>query len=336
MDRMKLKITDFILVNDYPLWENYRKSKFPNRHIFDRVIVNNKANVKRPFRLKLMLYYDDVKDEFTIGFNGSIRKWYFGSNTRKDLNYSEFLDCIKLLSIKIGLREIDLWKAKITQLESGITLLLKSYLKGIMNCLAKYRNFSREIEKTTLYFKGKRNKDGMDSNYKIKCYEKNLEMNKNNKSFFDNPIKMNVLKKFLFLRTELDVKKVSGVNFFKEKANTLEKIKNNWNEINLELIKRFEAIQFVDLISEEKVIDVTILGKRDYKKYMQFENIKKNGFYEELEKFELTNLDTNKTKKLKAYFKNYEMFLDKRVDFRHELLSALKKKMDRIYNKSNI
>lgn len=328
MDRIKIKITNFIVLHDYPLWENYRKSKYPNRHIHDRIIVNDKANVKRPFRIKLMLYYDDMKDEFTIGFNGSIRKWYFGKNNRCHLRQNDLIECVKLLSLKIGIREQDLWNAKITQLEFGTTLLLKSYLKEVMRCLVKYRNFERKIVNTTLYFEGKKTLEGKDSNFKLKFYEKNLEINKYDKSFYYDPIKMNVHEKFFFFRFEIDIRKVSGVKYYKQKANTLWKINNNWKEINLELFKRFLAVQFVDLISDEKVIDITSMGKIDLKKYLQFKAIRKNGFFEEMEKFEINNTSTNRSTKLKSYCENYEMFLDKKIDYKNALTLEFKKKLD--------
>ncbi|KAF2336159.1 hypothetical protein [Flavobacterium daemonense] len=328
VDRIKIKISKFTVVNDYPLWGNYRPSKFPNRHIFSREISNEKAKVKRPFEITLMLYYDDEKDKFTIGFNGSIRKWYFGKNTRRNLTPTQLKDCIKLLSVKIGIREQDLLNARVTQLESGVTLLLKSDFKEVINCFARHRTFSREVDGTTVYFKGKKTKEGKDSIYKYKFYEKYLEINKNDKNFRENPIKMNVHKKFLFFRFEIVIKKVSGMDFYKTKAKTLNNIIINWEEINLELINRFQAIQFIDLISDEKIIDSTKLGKRDSEKYLNFQRIRKNGFLRELEKFELTNTSTNRTTKTKAFFKNYEMFLDKKIDYKNELYQALKRKID--------
>lgn len=337
MDRIKVKITDFVLLHDYiNLWGNYKKSKFPNRHIWSREIVNDKANVKRRFRLTLMLYYDDVKEKLSISFNGSIRKWYFGENTRKDLNHSEFLNCIKLLSAKIGIREVDLWNARVTQLESGVTLLLKSDFKEINRCFIKYRSLERREDRNTLYFDGKKSPDCEKSKYGIKLYEKYLEINKNDERFEENPRKLNVHKKFLFFRMEIIVDKVSANAFYKKKANTLNKIRLNWNVINEKQIKYFESMHFVDMISKNKFINVETLGIRNSKRYIQFQKINRNGFFEELEKFELENRGTNSTKKLKVYLKNYEYFLEQKINYRSIVLSELKKKMERLYSKSNI
>lgn len=337
MDRIKIKITDFVLLPDYiNLWGNYRKSKFPNRHIWSREITNDKANLKRRFRITLMLYYDDAKEKLSISLNGSIRKWYFGENTRKDLNYSEFLDCIKLLSAKIGISEEYLWNAKVTQLESGITLLLKSDFKKINCCFIKYRNLERIEDRNTLYFEGKKSPDCEKSKYRIKLYEKYLEINKNDERFEKNPKKLNVHKKFFFFRMEIVIDKVSANNFYEKKANTLNKIKRNWNVINEKQIKYFESMHFVDMISKEKVINIETLGIRNSRRYLQFQKINRNGFFEELEKFEFDNRGTNSTKKLKVYLKNYEYFLEQKINYRSVVLAELKKKLSRLYSKSNI
>ncbi len=338
MDRIKIKISDFTLLNDYKLWGNYRPSKYPNRHILSREITNGKANCKRPFRITLMLYYDDVKDDFTIKFNGSIRKWYFGKNTRQNLTKSQLKECIMLLTNKIGIREIDLLNAEVTQLEIGVTLLLKSYFKGIINCFVKHRHFTREVRETSVYLKSKETKEGKEGAFKYKFYDKLLEINKNDTNFFSDAKKMNVQKKFNCFRFEIVLKKVCAVPFYKEnadtsdkkkeKADTLNKILENWEEINYELYKHISTIHFVDLISDEKEINIDKLGKRDAQKYLQFTAIKRNGFFEELEKFELNNTSTNRSTKVKSFFKNYEYFLDKKIDYRNELLQSLKKKID--------
>jgi hypothetical protein len=328
MDRIKIKISDFTLVNNYKLWGNYRPSKYPNRHIFSREITNHKANCIRPFRITLMLYYDDVKDDFTIKFNGSIRKWYFGKNTRQNLTKKQLNECIKLLSDKIGIREIDLLNAEVTQLEIGVTLLLKSYFKGVINCFVKHRHFTREVDNTTVYLKGKKTKEGKESAFKYKFYDKYLEINKNDMNFLNDLKKMNVQKKFNCFRFEIVLKKVCAVPFYKKNADTLNKILENWEEINYKLMEHISTIHFVDLISDEKEINIDKLGKRDAEKYLQFIAIKRNGFFEELEKFELNNKSTNRSTKVKSFFKNYEYFLDKKFDYRNVLLQSLKKKID--------
>ncbi|WP_163409009.1 hypothetical protein [Flavobacterium ajazii] len=328
MDRVKVKISEFTPIKNYWSLDSYRKSKYPNRCIFSRRVGNKKSGVKNPFQITFLLYYDFVKDKCTIGFNGSIRKWYFGKNTRQNLSSSKLIDCIKLLSLEIGIREEDLLNAKVTQLESGVTLLLKSAFKELMNCFVKYRNFRREVENTTVYFKGKKNKEDKENNIKYKFYEKYLEINKNDKNFKTNSIKKNVHRKFFFFRFEIVVKKVSGVSFYHENARTLKHIIKNWKKINNELKKRLQAIQFVDLISEEKLIDHTKLSKIDHEKYLKFQKIKRNGFHRELEKFEFSNTTTNRSTKTKAFIKNYEMFLDKHVDYKTELFVAFDKKIN--------
>lgn len=328
MDRIKVKISDFTPIANYWSLDSFRKSKYPNRCIFSRSIGNEKSGIKNPFQINVLLYYDYAKDKCTIGFNGSIRKWYFGRNTRQNLSLYQLIDCMKLLSLKIGIKEEDLLNAKVKQLEIGVTLLLKSTLKELINCFVKYRSFRREVEDTTVYFKGKRNKENKENNIKYKFYEKYLEINKNDKNFKTDPIKKNVHKKFFFFRFEMVIKKVSGIPFYKENARTINDIIINWKEINDKLKERFKKIQFVDLISEEKIIDSGKISKRDHEKYLKFQKIKRNGFARELEKFELSNTNTNRSTKTNAFIKNYEMFLDKKNDYKMEIYEAFEKKIN--------
>ena len=210
----------------------------------------------------------------------------------------------------------------------GVCVLLKSEFRDVINCFAKYRTFTREVNKTTVYLKGKETIDGKESNFKYKFYDKYLEINKNDKNFSADRKKTNVQKKFYCFRFEIVVSKVSGVPYYKTNANTLFKILENWEELNYNLIEHITKIHFVDLISDERIINANELGKRDLEKHAQFLTIKRNGFFEELDKFELNNKSTNRSTKTNQFFKNYDYFLDKKKDYKDTLLSVVKKKID--------
>ena len=72
-------------------------------------------------RLEFICEFAKVKPVF---INGSIRKWYFDKNSRKDLNYFEFVNCIEILGSKLGLKKGEIWKndnenhIKVTQIVS--------------------------------------------------------------------------------------------------------------------------------------------------------------------------------------------------------------------------
>ena len=92
--------------NKVPEWREYfpkpKEGKKPlpeYYHYFKRIVYSRK---NRAF-LVLSLRYDANKDIFRLRINGSIRKWYFGGNTRNDLSKLQFLVSIKLLSNKIGI-----------------------------------------------------------------------------------------------------------------------------------------------------------------------------------------------------------------------------------------
>jgi hypothetical protein len=328
MDRIKVRISAFVVVDKSKVWSEWKKSKFPNKYYCSRQVTNSQSNVKRPFRITLLKYYNDVTLKTAIEFNGSIRKWYFGKNTRQNLTKKQLEECVKLLSAKIGIRTTDFLNAKVTKLEVGVSVLLKSEFRDVINCFAKYRTFTREVNKTTVYLKGKETIDGKESNFKYKFYDKYLEINKNDKNFSADKKKINVQNKFYCFRFENVVTKVSGVPYYKTNANTLFKILENWEELNYNLIEHITKIHFVDLISDERITNPNELGKRDLEKYAQFLAIKRNGFFEELEKFELNNKSTNRSTKTNQFFKNYEYFLDKKTDYKNTLILVIKKKID--------
>lgn len=278
----------------------------------------------RMFSLRMLLTENIKTGTHTLSINGSIRKWYFNCNSRKDLNYLEFIDCIEILGKKLGLKKEDIWISfKITKLEVGVTLLLKYFTNDILNCFVKYRNAQRDNKfETTIYFKF--------NNYELLIYDKFIEMNKG-KILGKN--EKNILSKYFFFRFEISVIKVSG-STFKNNYDTLELLKFNWNNLPKLLQDYLTKIEFVDLISKEKKTKmetrVDLLNKLCYL------GMKSIGIHKTILDFNNLNIPNNKSKHFNDLINIYKSNITSDRDYKAEILTELKKKTGRLYNKSNI
>ena len=196
-------------------------------------------------------------------------------------------------------------------------------MRYINDCFVKYRNAEREVfEETTLYFHFE--------NYKLVFYEKFLEMNKNQiwtekeKRIFD---------KFHLLRFEISANKVSGT-MFNGKFDTLEKIRDNWNLLPLVIEKYINEIDFVDVISKEKELEINTYS--DLTKFFTFLGIKKYGVTKSIGLFNESIKSSNKSRMLKGFLDIYRSNITDESNPKAKLMLELKKKLDRLYNKSNI
>lgn len=287
-------------------------------------LYNDYKNNKKIMGLRLLITENIKCNTFSISIQGSIRKWYFKSNSRKDLNYIEFLHCIELLEEKLGISKGEIWSDfKITNLEVGVTLLLKSKFRNIMDCFVKYRNSVRiDTYETSLYFKFK--------NYDILFYDKLKEISKGK---IPNENEKNIIDKFYFLRFEVSVTKVSGSTFRKE-FNSLELLKTNWNKLPNRLFRYMNEIDFIDVISEEKYL--MIKSKSDFLNNLCYQGIKSIGIQRTIMDFAKLEIPNNKTKYFRDLMDIYKSNKSKKNDYKSELLEELKKKTDRLYNKGNI
>lgn len=296
---------------------------------FQKAKIFNSKFKRKKHSMKLLLTADEKKEEFSLSISGSIRKWYYQENSRKDLNYAEFVDCIGLLAREIGIRESELWNAKVMKVEVGVTLLVDKKFKGIKDCFVRYRQSGRyEMgdDITTVYF-------GF-GNYKLKIYDKYLEMNKRRK-IKDSTFKT-VNERFHFPRLEIVVNKVSGVPFFKRKANTLRKIEENWEEILNEFLNHFKKVNFVNVLSKENELR-EVTSYSDFRNYMAYEGINKHTLSSSLDCLNHTGILTNnKTKYMNDLIKLFESFRVKDDKLKEDFFMLLDKKLNRLYNKSII
>lgn len=338
VDRIKFILKDYNPKEDKLLWKEDNKLEVPYKSFFTSKLYNPNSN-KKKFPLKLLLTANEKTEKFNLSISGNVRKWYFNSNSRKDLNFKEYEECIKLIASELGIDfEILLAQGKLTELELGITVLLKSELRNINDCFVKYRNSERKVYKSTLYFLYRNSEKKVCNestlyfhfgNYKIVLYDKFLEMN-------DNKIltkkKEKIYDKFHFFRFEINVDKVSGT-ILKGKLDTLGKVLENWNTIPLLIEKYINDIIFVDIISKEKNIEINTYP--DLMKYFTFIGIKKYGITESIGLFESVK-SSNKSKMMKGFLDIFRSNITEETNAKVKLLIEVKKKLSRLYNKSNI
>lgn len=322
VDRIKCILKDYNPKGEKLSWKEENKLEVPYKSFFISKLYNPTSN-KKKFPLKLLLTANEKTEKFNLSISGNLRKWYFNSNSRKDLNFKEYEECIKLIASELGVDfETLLAEGKLTELELGITVLLKSELRNINNCFVKYRNSEREVfNENTLYFHF--------GNYKMVLYDKFLEMN-NNK--IQTKEKVEIYNKFHLFRFEINIDKVSGT-ILKGKLDTLGKVLENWNTIPLLIEKYINDIIFVDVISKEKNIEINTYP--DLMKYFTFIGIKEYGVTESIGLFESVK-SSNKSKMMKGFLDIFRNNITEETNAKVKLLIEVKKKLSRLYNKSNI
>lgn len=196
-------------------------------------------------------------------------------------------------------------------------------MKSIIHCFQKYRNGRREIYKrTTLYF--------LFTNYKLVFYDKFLEIKKNKIwSQKDNLF----FKKLYLLRFEISINKLSGTKF-KNKFNTIDKIIKNWKLIPQVIYETLNSIVFVDIISKEKEPEIN--NYVDLINFISFIGLKNFGIEKSIRLFDDKIISSNKSKMLNKFLDIYRSNIINKPDLKTEFLLIIKKKLDSLYNKSNI
>lgn len=317
MDKVKIYIENFITLRSKQ-WKYRGIGNYPGQKCYTLKIYNPTADKKR-FGIVLYKYLNEDTGEEFIVFENSIRKWYFGRNTRQNLRRSQYIDCIRLLSEGIGVREVDLWNARVTTFEIGVNLILDKELKNINDCLVRYRGLHREVRFTSVYFHALK--------FKLRIYDKWAEIFKSKKM---NIYQERFAANFHLVRIELEVEKMHG--FFTQKASTLGDIRDNWDELFKKLVWYIKGIDFVDRISPAlEQEDVKTVA--DFYGYHFYRRINKN-FFKNLAKFEsLSFTQNNKSGDIDKFFSSFERGISKVRDFEGEFHLVLDKKVADLYNK---
>lgn len=333
MDNNTTYIDNFITTrNRIKEWTEYfpkpkeGKKPLPEKYnYFKRRLYSEKGNSF----LLLSLRYDDEEDIFRLRINGSLKKWYFNGNTLDNLTLPQYETCMKRIALETGISYDDMLQGRNTKIESGVTTCLKTKFKDLLKCFVWYKDFERvEKNDTTLYFRGKF--------YSFILYEKEIEIK--SKSHYRKGRFIRADKPFEFtktyLRFEVKVNSVCGVSFYKEKANTVEKIIENWNEIILQIQSFFESIEFINF--EDAKQEFEKMTYSELKKFLMVVAIKFLGFQKVIELFNKIDTGSNKTKYRNEIFSLLRSFVSDNIALREELLFEFEKKIvSLLYNKIN-
>lgn len=320
MDKVKIYIENFVTLCSRK-WKYRGDGNYPGQKLYTLKLYNPEASKKQYAILLCKVVNEDTGEEFIV-FENSIRKWYFGRNTRQNLKRSQYIDCIRLLSEGIGVREVDLWDARVTTFEIGVNLLLNKKFKNLNDCLVRYRNLKRKEIKTSVYFHAQ--------NFNLKIYDKWSEMFKSKQM---NIYQERFAANFHLVRVELEVEKMHG--FFKEKASTLGNIRDNWDELFKKLVWYIKGIDFVDRISPP-LEEVNVKTVSDFYSYHFYRRINKN-FFKNLAKFEsLSFTQNNKSSEIDNFLSLFERGISKVRDFKVEFHLVLDNKVADLYNKGTL
>ncbi|PKB17023.1 hypothetical protein [Flavobacterium sp. 5] len=309
----------------HPKPKEGKKALPKNYHYFRKKLYAEKS---RSFLL-LSLRYDDEEDIFRLRINGSLKKWYLNGNTLEELTKPQYEECYKKIAKKIDVLYEDLLLGRNTKIESGITIRLKIKFNDLLKCFVWYKDFERvEESDTTLYFRGKY--------YSFILYEKEIEIkskNRYHKGRFikaDKPIQVTNS----YLRFEVKVNSVCGVSFYKEKANTVGKIIQHWDEIIIQIQKFFERIEFINF--NEAKVELENMTFSELKKFFMTEGFKTFGIYKIIDLLNKIKTGTNKTKYRNEIFSLLRSHISTNLSLREELLYEFEKKINNlIYNKLN-
>ena len=101
----------------------------------------------------LLLKYN--REPHTLTMENSIRKWFYGRYSIKDLDRSDFIKAYNKIADILGIEKETLYKASFTQCEIGLNDKTKIPPGNIVPLVAAYSSLKRmQIENETVEFKG--------------------------------------------------------------------------------------------------------------------------------------------------------------------------------------
>ena len=255
-------------------------------------------------RVKVMLIDYLNKGTTTLIVEGSIRKWYFGKDRTQDFKRKEFIHAIDSLAYEIGIEDKSIWNAKVTQLETGLTIRMKDKHRGIISCIFDYKNFKKHtFDEYGVEFSG--------ANYDVIFYDQIRKIY--NRKEKKEKTHDKVTKNNFFLRYEIQGHKVSGMDMFNPRLNTLLKIRSNWKYIGENLLNTLNTVMFVNIIDPETYVEVKNGEKKSLSKFLVLKGLQFIG----LENFRILvkQMKSKKKPDFKKYFiKVYEDFENKKKE----------------------
>ncbi len=218
---------------------------------FDAIESSDKNEMKSHAKLKLTIKYCYKNNIVEVKFGNSLRKWYYGVDSVQDFCKTDFIDALILLMDRLCLgtdiiRDFDNYR-----IELGVTNEHEPNFALFNLSVIDHRNLKNimRINTDTVTHMG--------DNLNVSCYNKGAEMKKKRKS----DKKLELRDGIYYLRSEVNIKKVSGVAFANSKCRTIGDLLDNWEENYDYMIKELKYIKFIDCISP-KVVDHILLSQK--------------------------------------------------------------------------
>lgn len=228
---------------------DYERSYFLHRN----VIVNEND-------WHLTVSVKEVGSGWRIRIHGSIRKWYFGKFTFRDLTRTDFENCVDLLNDRLGLEKDCLWGAKTYVSEISLTVIVKPAMRYILKNLVDYKGF--KIMRTgdeTVKFIGEA---------KTLIFYNSGEKVWKERGFTRKRIERLQNLFFVIFRVEATIKDLSHVEKGTEELlGTPGRILKNWDEIYA-LLRMYVSDVKCYGVSSAKRFDLRNGGKKEFQRYL--------------------------------------------------------------------
>jgi hypothetical protein len=191
---------------------------------------------------------------------GSVRKWYFGKFTFRDLTRIDFENCVDLISDRLGLEKDVLWGAKTYVGEISLTMKMKPEMRFFLKNLVSYKTFDvMRVGDDTLKFFG----DAKS----LKFYNSGAKIWKE-RNFGKGKIEKLQSLYFVIFRVEATIKDLSHVeNGMEELLGTPGKILKNWNEIYAKLRMYVNDVNCYGVSSVQR-FDLRNGGKKEFQRHL--------------------------------------------------------------------
>lgn len=191
-----------------------------------------------------------------IRIRGSIRKWYFGRLTFRDLTRTDFENCIDLINERLGLEKDAIWGARTYLGEISLTLKMRPEMRFFLRNLVSYKEFEvMRVGSDYLKFFGEAKA--------LKFYNSGAK-NWKERNFGARKIERFESRYFVIFRVEATIKDLSHVEKGMEDLfGTPGKIMKNWNALYEKLRLYVSDVNSYG-VSSARRFDLKSGGKKDF------------------------------------------------------------------------
>lgn len=190
---------------------------------------------------------------------GSIRKWYFGKFTFRDLTRIDFENCLDLINERLGLEKNAIWGAKTYVGEISLTVVMKPNMRFCLKNLVAYKSLEvMRVGDDTLKFFGES---------KSLIFYNSGRKNWKERGFVNGKIER-LQNKFVIFRVEAEITNLSHVEKgVEELLGTPGRILKNWEEIYVLLRMYVSDVDCYGMSSAQR-FDLQSGGKKEFQRYL--------------------------------------------------------------------